>query len=178
MHGIDIGEREVIDDSLASPIGATGVELVGFDPEDVRVDVNGIDCPLNIASTVGFIHISELVNDVLAHNCYSLLFCLLFHEMDVVSGLPRIQCPGLPAERSRRGLCRPSSLPLNSFAAYALPCQSPSRLPEPSVPPGDARRYATPSGSPLLTRPLSEWVPHRQTFRCVGPGSEETGAQT
>ena len=63
-----IREREVIDDPLASPIGATGVELVGFDPENVRVYVNGIDCPLTIASTVGFIRLPEPVNDVLAHN--------------------------------------------------------------------------------------------------------------
>ena len=63
-----IRERELIDDRLSSPpIGATGVELVGFDPEYVRVYVNGIDCPLTIASTVGFIRIPEHVNDVLAH---------------------------------------------------------------------------------------------------------------
>jgi hypothetical protein len=53
---------------LSSQIGATGVELFGFDPEYVWVYVNGIDCPLNIASTVCFIRIPEPVNDVLAHN--------------------------------------------------------------------------------------------------------------
>jgi hypothetical protein len=63
-----IRERELIDDRLSSPpIGATGVELVWFDPEYVRVYVNGIDCPLTIASTGGFIRLPEPVNDVLAH---------------------------------------------------------------------------------------------------------------
>ena len=62
-----IREREVIDDRLSSPIGATSVELFGFDPERVRVYGNGIDCPLTIASTAGFIRIPEPVNAVLAH---------------------------------------------------------------------------------------------------------------
>ena len=67
LLGGRIREREAIDDRLSSPIGAAGRELVGFDPEYVRVYVNGIDCPLTIASTVGFICIPEPVNDVLAH---------------------------------------------------------------------------------------------------------------
>ncbi len=38
-----------------------------LDDKTFDVYVNGIDCPLNIASTVGFIRIPEPVSDVLAH---------------------------------------------------------------------------------------------------------------
>jgi hypothetical protein len=37
LLGCGICECELIDDRLSSPIGATGVELFGFDPENVRV---------------------------------------------------------------------------------------------------------------------------------------------
>jgi len=72
LDGVD-GNDQCLSNLLVGSAGRHQLEYFtfpvaqGFDPEDVRVYVNGIDCPLNIASTVGFIRIPEPVNDVLAH---------------------------------------------------------------------------------------------------------------
>jgi hypothetical protein len=80
-----IGASEILSDPLGPPIGSSRVEAFGLAPENIWVQVNSLNCALDVTSTERVICASKAVNDVLIHPCFSFFLYLILSVYEAES---------------------------------------------------------------------------------------------
>ena len=73
------GAGEILSDPLRPPIGSSRIEAFGLAPENIWVQVNSLNCALDVTSTERVICASKAVNDVLIHPCFSFFSLEFLH---------------------------------------------------------------------------------------------------
>src|SRR5260370_20825787 len=95
------GACEILSDPLRPPIGSSRIEAFGLAAENIWVQVNSLNCALDVTSTERVICASKAVNDVLIHPCFSFFSLEFLHIISRSCS----QYTKLRAEDTRRKIC-------------------------------------------------------------------------